>query len=402
MFKILIFIVSISILLECLITLLFFWLKKDFQWLVNKDDENPRFDKLRFNRFLKNSFDEYLGWDRKRSTSGFELSNRKTYFKINSSGSRGKRMYKKDGISVFGDSFAFCRYVNDNETWQYNLSKKHKTNILNFGVGNYGLDQAFLKYIKNRKKIKTSKVVFCVVPETIARVFSYWKHFREFNNIFAIKPLINLKKDKPSVISIPKLETQAVSENLLRFDAKFLKKVKKEDFFYTSKFKKNMFKFPFTFSYLKNFKLNSYLFYYLIIHRVLKTVNSKYDKKYYFLACSKVFQENILDSHNLYQKVFYKRGFKRLLKFIDDFFKNKKIKYSILIVPQYYDLKLKESCAKYINFFKKLNNPNILDVSEEILYHKNWKKYYFVDKYGGHLNKQGNKLLANLLYKKNL
>ena len=71
-------------------------------------------------------------------------------------------------------------------------------------------------------------------------------------------------------------------------------------------------------------------------------------------------------------------------------------------MPQYYDLKFNESRAKYINFFKKLNNPNILDVSEEILYHKNWKKYYFVDKYGGHLNKQGNKLLANLLYKKNL
>ena len=139
-------------------------------------------------------------------------------------------MYK-DGISVFGDSFAFCRYVNDNETWQYNLSKKHKTNILNFGVGNYGLDQAFLKYLKVSKKIKTSKVVFCVVPETIARVFSYWKHFREFNNIFAIKPLINLKKDKPSIISIPKLKTQKVSENLLRFDAKFLQRKLKRIFF---------------------------------------------------------------------------------------------------------------------------------------------------------------------------
>ena len=275
MLKILTFVVFIFILLECLITLLFFWLKKDFQWLVNKDDENPRFDKIRFDKFLKNSFDEYLGWDRKRATTGFELSYRKTYFKINSSGSRGNRIYNKDKMSVFGDSFAFCRYVNDNETWQYKLSKKLKSNVLNFGVGNYGLDQAFLKYLKVSKKLKTSKVVFCVVPETIARVFSYWKHFREFNNIFAIKPLINLKKDKPSVISIPKLETQAVSENLLRFDAKFLKKVKKEDFFYTSKFKKNMFKFPFTFSYLKNFKLNSYLFYYLIIHRVLKTVNSK-------------------------------------------------------------------------------------------------------------------------------
>ena len=47
----------------------------------------------------------------------------KTYFKINSSGSRGNRIYNKDKMSVFGDSFAFCRYVNDNETWQYKLSK---------------------------------------------------------------------------------------------------------------------------------------------------------------------------------------------------------------------------------------------------------------------------------------
>ena len=92
----------------------------------------------------------------------------------------------------------------------------------------------------------------------------------------------------------------------------------------------------------------------------------------------------------------------RLLKLIDDFFKNKKIEYSIIIVPQYYDLKFKESCKKYINFFKELDNPNIQDVTEEILNRKNWKKYYFVDKYGGHLNKQGNNLLANLLYKKNL
>ena len=82
MLKIITSVVLIFILLECLITLLFFWLKKDFQWLVNKDDENPQFDKIRFDRFLKNSFDAYLGWDRKRATTGFELSYRKTYFKI--------------------------------------------------------------------------------------------------------------------------------------------------------------------------------------------------------------------------------------------------------------------------------------------------------------------------------
>ena len=63
---------------------------------------------------------------------------------------------------------------------------------------------------------------------------------------------------------------------------------------------------------------------------------------------------------------------------------------------------LNSKCKKYINFFRKLGNPNILDVTEEISQLKDWKKYYFVDKYGGHLNRQGNKLLANLLYKKNL
>ena len=121
--------------------------------MISKDDEDPKFNKSRFEKFLKNSFDKYLGWDRKATTRGFEISNRKTTFKINQIGSRGKKVYKKDKISVFGDSFAFCRYVNDDETWQSNLSKKYKNNILNFGVGNYGLDQAFLKYIK----IKTGK-----------------------------------------------------------------------------------------------------------------------------------------------------------------------------------------------------------------------------------------------------
>ena len=129
----------------------------------------------------------------------------------------------------------------------------------------------------------------------------------------------------------------------------------------------------------------------------------QYFSKYYFLACSKIFEKNIMNSHNLYQDELYKKNFERLLKFIDEYFKNKKIEYKVLIVPQYYDLKFKKSHKKYINsFFRKLGNPNILDITEEISKLKNWEKYYFVDKYGGHLNTQGNKLLANLLYKKNL
>ena len=85
---------------------------------------------------------------------------------------------------------------------------------------------------------------------------------------------------------------------------------------------------------------------------------------------------------------FIKKILKDSLNLLMNISKIKKIEYKVLIVPQYYDLKFKKSHKKYINFFRKLGNPNILDITEEISKLKNWEKYYFVDKYGGHLNTQ--------------
>jgi hypothetical protein len=178
-----ILIITIIIFLEILIYLIFHWLKKDFKWLINKNDLNPKFEKKRYNNFLKNSYDNFLGWDRKSLTKGFEISDTKTFFKINKIGSRKSTKYSKSTIAVFGDSFAFCRYVNDNETWQYHLSNKIKNNILNFGVGNYGLDQAFLKYLKKKKEnIFTRNNFLCssrnysqsfFILETLQRIQQY-------------------------------------------------------------------------------------------------------------------------------------------------------------------------------------------------------------------------------------
>ena len=82
--------------------------------------------------------------------------------------------------------------------------------------------------------------------------------------------------------------------------------------------------------------------------------------------------------------------------------KKKKIKYKILIVPQYYDLKLKNHNHKYMNFFKSLDNKNIIDLTDKFKKNKNWKKFYFNESYGGHLNVIGNKYLANLLFREKL
>ena len=83
MFQNILYLTLSFIFLEILILILFKSFKKNFQWLISNEDINPKFSKKKFNNFLKNSFDKKLGWDRKASTSGHEISNRKTFFTIN-------------------------------------------------------------------------------------------------------------------------------------------------------------------------------------------------------------------------------------------------------------------------------------------------------------------------------
>lgn len=388
------------ILLEYFIFILFLKLKKNFQWLIGQEDINPTFTKKKFKNFLTNNYDKVLGWDRKPSTKGYEKSNRKTYFNISKYGFRGKKKYSKDTSSVFGDSFAFCRYVNDNETWQYHLSKKNKKNVLNFGVGNYGLDQAFLKYLKYSKKLKNQKIIFCVVPETIARVSSYWKHYREFKNIFGVKPIIKYKNKKIELIKFPSLRTINLSKNLSQFDDNFLDKTKKIDIFYNKKLKKYLFQFPYLLSFAKNFRHNVKIFYFLTRDEISKRINKNYNNQYYNAAYSQILEQNIKESHFYYEDSYFKNNFKKLLNFMNYYFKRNKIDFFIIIVPQYYDLKLKKSRSKYVNFYKTLNNSKIVDLTEDILKFENWPNFYFKNRYGGHLNKSGNILLADIINKK--
>ena len=75
------------------------------------------------------------------------------------------------------------------------------------------------------------------------------------------------------------------------------------------------------------------------------------------------------------------------------------MEFSIVIIPQYLDIKLNKTNNKYINFYKNLNNKNIFELTNEIV-KKNWESFYFDDKYGGHLIKKGNKLVSEIILNK--
>ena len=88
-------------------------------------------------------------------------------FTIDPSGSRVIDNDRPATIAAFGDS-AFCRQVGDGETWESALGREMRTGVLNYGVGNYGLDQALLRYEKTQLPDTVDTVVMAVVPKRFA------------------------------------------------------------------------------------------------------------------------------------------------------------------------------------------------------------------------------------------
>ena len=75
--------------------------------------------------------------------------------------------------------------------------------MINFGVGNYGIDQALLRMKREYPKNKTDSVILAIVPETISRIVSIWKHYYEYGNTFGFKPRFILKNNQLQLIQNP-------------------------------------------------------------------------------------------------------------------------------------------------------------------------------------------------------
>ena len=139
-----------------------------------------------------------------------------------------------------------------------------------------------MKYLKKKNTKKKEIIIFNVVPETIARIRSYWKHYREFGNTLAFKPVVKIKnlKIKTDKIKFKKFD----SKNKIY---KSLEKIKKKDIFYNAKFRKHIFVFPYIFSFFRKLNFNSLVIFWLLIYK------STNNKKYYNKAIKVVLNLNI-------------------------------------------------------------------------------------------------------------
>lgn len=385
--KFILSIFGIILLFELILFLIINFLRFKIPWVITNKDEYPIFNKKKIASFLKKTHSISLGWNWKPNTTHKEKIFQKTnkiYF-----GKFGERkgfnsLKIKNNFASFGDSFVFCRYVNNNQTWQEQLAKFKDYKGLNFGVGNYGLDQIYLKYLNTKlpKNIKTVYIGF--VPETLSRCLCSWKHYHEFNNIYGFKPRFFLNKNNLKLIDNPIKDIDS-----FRNIEKIIHNLKKKEFFYKEKFFKYKLSFPFIFKFFLNPVHNIKLLYYSF----LKISNINKNKIYEF-----VIKENCSKNDDYFLERKNKLLIKKLMLKIKKISKSRNQKIFFLIFPQKHDLALTQK--NYKKFFMTLNNKfKIIDFTK-IFENNDINKLYLPDQYGGHLTPYGNKVVAESLIKK--
>ena len=345
--------------------------------------------------FFKNTFDRDCGWIRHPNTTGVETGkNGDVSFTIDSDGSRLSPFCGKPEIAVFGDSYAFCRQVGDEETWEHYLSQKLRVGIKNFGVGNYGFDQALLRYQKTRLPDEIKTIIIAVVPETICRVHSSWKHYLEFGNIRGFKPRFYLKNNGELGLRKNPISKIEDFENI----HEVIKELQKNDFFYKKKFHRYQFRFPFTVSFFRASRRNFELFKAIILASILQ-IFWQQEKSQKDIVFATVMRDNIYNSHLMYRDEEAQKLLKSIMCRFRKIAQSRGHRACIVILPQMGDLLSLDTAQAYRDFFGNVSKcQEIYDLSDEIG-NSSLKNNYVSDRYGGHLSSEGNQKVAHSLFK---
>ena len=160
-------------------------------------------------------------------------------YKANSAGIRSNREYDLHPgngvirISTFGDSFTHGSDVKNHATWQAIMeSNVNSLEVLNFGVGGYGLDQAYLRYLEDGKKFHSHIVLVGFMSENIHRVVNRFRpfYFRSTQAPFT-KPRFKIEGEKLSYLPNP-IQNLNGYEALIDNPGDILPRIGRNDFFY--------------------------------------------------------------------------------------------------------------------------------------------------------------------------
>lgn len=154
-------------------------------------------------------YDETLGWSfRPKATRQAGT------FTINSAGFRSRRDFSVRPpadtlrIALFGDSFTAGDDVSDDEVWSRLLERNLnsagiRAEVLNFGVGAYGMDQAYLRWREQGKRFAPDIVIFGLQPENLKRNVNVFRQLLHPSGPAFSKPRFALIDNELQLLNAP-------------------------------------------------------------------------------------------------------------------------------------------------------------------------------------------------------
>jgi len=256
----LIFVFAIFILIEGLCYLSLFFLDKKYgvQYDPNVSTLSEE-QKSHLKKFLNQKKGERTGQD---TVLGWINSS-----EVNSAGMRDNIEYDRVPpagtirISAFGDSFTFGADVKLRDTWEKQLTLLVPSiEALNYGVGAYGLDQAYLLYLRVGTEFSPNTVFIGYMSENIARNVNVFRAFytRYYRDVIFTKPRFKVRNGELVLIENP-LSTFDDYEHFLFNDKEVMARLGENDYHYQTNYNRGAFDF------LQSVRLIKTLWHYLEI-----------------------------------------------------------------------------------------------------------------------------------------
>ena len=138
------------------------------------------------------TLDPLLGWR-------YRAGHRDSVYSINSEGLRGAREYAHHQpagvlrVAAFGDSFVYGSKVADSAAWPAQMEHLFpEMEVLNYGVGGYGVDQAYLRFCAEGTALSPQVVIIGFVRDDLRRVVNVYRRFISTRDFPLVKPRFTL------------------------------------------------------------------------------------------------------------------------------------------------------------------------------------------------------------------
>lgn len=181
-------------------------------------------------------YDAQLGWSiRPLGTSGV--------YAANAHGFRGPAevtLMPADNmirLACFGDSFTHCDEVDNHATWEAQMmAASPGLEVLNFGVGGYGLVQAFERYKRDGERFSPHGVLIGIMPENIYRnLNTYVAFYWPLSDSVATRPAMRMESSAVRYVPNP-LPLRTMYADLLANPAEMLPVIGEQDYYFQTKY----------------------------------------------------------------------------------------------------------------------------------------------------------------------